>query len=111
VIPALDEADRIAESVRSEREPGVEVVDTDGGSRDATCLRAAEAGARVVSSWPGRSRPVRDGATAPDGDVILFLYGNTRLPEGCADPVRGALAPEARKLAVEARLVAAWHQR
>ena len=91
VIPALNEADRIAESVRSAQVPGVEVVVADGGSEDATCLRAAEAGARVVSSSPGRSRQMQDGAKASDGDVILFLHADTRLPDGFADQVRRAL--------------------
>lgn len=95
VIPALNEADRIAESVRSAREPGVEVVVADGGSQDATCLRAAEAGARVVSSLPGRSRQMQDGVNASDGDVILFLHADTRLPDGFAERVRGALADPA----------------
>jgi rSAM/selenodomain-associated transferase 2 len=95
VIPALNEADRIAESVRSAREPGVEVIVADGGSQDATCLRAAEAGARVVSSSPGRSRQMQDGVKASDGDVILFLHADTRLPSGFADRVRGALADPA----------------
>jgi rSAM/selenodomain-associated transferase 2 len=91
VIPALNEADRIAESVQSARAPGVEVVVADGGSRDATRLRAAEAGARVVSSSPGRSRQMQEGATASDGDVILFLHADTTLPDGFADQVRQAI--------------------
>jgi rSAM/selenodomain-associated transferase 2 len=91
VIPALNEADRIAESVRSARAPGVEVVVADGGSRDATCLRAAEAGARVVRSSPGRSRQMQEGAKASDGEVILFLHADTTLPDGFADQVRRAI--------------------
>jgi len=95
VIPALNEADRIAASIRSARAPGVEVVVADGGSGDATRLRAAEAGARVISSSPGRSRQLQDGADASQGDVILFLHADTTLPQGFAERIHHALADPA----------------
>jgi hypothetical protein len=34
---------------------------------------------------------MQDGAKATDGDVILFLHADTRLPDGFADQVRRAL--------------------
>jgi glycosyltransferase involved in cell wall biosynthesis len=114
VIPALNEADRIAESVPGARAERVEVVVADGGSRDATCLRAAEAGARVVSSSPDRSRQMQDGAKASDGDVILFPHADTRLPDGLADQLRRALealALVAWKLGIDRDRVTARYRR
>jgi rSAM/selenodomain-associated transferase 2 len=93
VIPTLREADHIQDAVRSARAPGVEVIVADGGSRDATCERAREAGARVVASAPGRARQLQAGALATtDVEAILFLHADTQLPEGWTDAVVGALA-------------------
>jgi rSAM/selenodomain-associated transferase 2 len=91
VIPTLEEADRIAHSIESARSPGVEIIVADGGSRDATRERAAAAGARVLSSEPGRGRQLAAGARATDADVVLFLHADTRLPPGWADALRSAL--------------------
>jgi rSAM/selenodomain-associated transferase 2 len=130
VIPALDEADRIAGAIESatrtraaaaaefgevgrvgqvgagseerveigfERgveEAGVqvEVWVVDGGSRDDTRERASRLGARVLCAPPGRARQLQAGVEASDGEVVLFLHADTRLPTGWADAVRGALA-------------------
>jgi rSAM/selenodomain-associated transferase 2 len=91
VIPALDEANRVAGAVASARAEGVEVLVVDGGSRDATPERARAAGARVLSSPPGRARQLSIGAQEARGDVLLFLHADTRLPPGWHAAVRGAL--------------------
>lgn len=95
VIPALDEAPRIGAAVRSARAPGVEVIVADGGSRDATRERAEAAGARVLRAPPGRAAQLEAGAKACDAPVLLFLHADSRLPEGFAEAVRGALADPA----------------
>jgi rSAM/selenodomain-associated transferase 2 len=92
VIPALHEADRIAEAIRSARSPGVEILVVDGGSRDATPEKAREAGARVLRSAPGRARQLAAGAEAVAAEALVFLHADCRLPAGYADAVRGALA-------------------
>jgi rSAM/selenodomain-associated transferase 2 len=95
VIPTLDEAERISESVLSAVGGADEVLVVDGGSRDGTPSRAETAGARVISSTPGRARQLGVGAEAAQGDVLLFLHADTQLPVGWASAVRGALADEA----------------
>jgi rSAM/selenodomain-associated transferase 2 len=95
VIPALHEADRIEEAIRSARSPGVEILVVDGGSRDATVERAREAGARVLRSAPGRARQLAAGAAASTAEVLVFLHADSRLPPGYADAVRTALADPA----------------
>ncbi len=91
VIPALDEAERVAGAVESARAPGVEVLVVDGGSADSTASVAAAAGARVVVSAPGRARQLARGAHEARGEAILFLHADTRLPAGWSLAVRAAL--------------------
>jgi len=91
VIPALDEAERIAEAVESARAPDVEVIVVDGGSSDDTAQRARDAGARVLPSASGRARQLEVGARASRGDALLFLHADTRLPAGYAAAVERAL--------------------
>lgn len=112
VIPALDEADTIGAAVESakrgranERGDGheakdglglhVEIVVVDGGSHDRTVDRARAAGARVLTSPPGRARQLETGWRATEGEVVLFLHADTRLPRGWAEAVRHALADPA----------------
>lgn len=100
VIPALNEAGRIEEAVRSaipapapDRPDAleVEVVVVDGGSEDGTAERAAAAGARVLTSPRGRARQLGAGVRASRGDVVLFLHADTRLPRGYHRAVEEAL--------------------
>jgi len=92
VIPALNEAAQIAAAAESACAPGVEVLVVDGGSDDGTPERAAAAGARVVTSRPGRARQLERGAREAHGDVLLFLHADTRLPPGYDAAIRDALA-------------------
>ncbi len=97
MIPAREEADRIAHAVESARAPGVDIIVADAGSQDATRERAQAAGARVIGSEPGRARQLRAGAAAAaaETEALLFLHADTELPSGWADAVRGALADPA----------------
>lgn len=127
VIPTLDEAERIvgavesvlyggaaARGVEAEAAPGagqgveVEVLVVDGGSRDATCRLAREAGARVlelVDEFPdregaraprrGRAHQLRLGSERTRGETLLFLHADTRLPAGWIGAVTSAMADPA----------------
>lgn len=92
VIPAIDEAPRIAEAVRSVMRPEVEVIVVEGGSRDETARLAREAGARVLESPRGRARQLRLGGERSTGEVVLFLHADTRLAVGWDEAVREALS-------------------
>jgi rSAM/selenodomain-associated transferase 2 len=90
VIPALDEAGRIGDCIRSAREAGAgEVIVVDGGSADGT-PDAAQAADRVLSSARGRAAQMNAGAAAATGDFICFLHADTRLPAGGCEAVRAA---------------------
>lgn len=93
VIPALNEAPRIEAtlaSVLAQAGPA-EVVVVDGGSSDATAALAARQ-ARVLASPPGRARQMNAGARATDGEVLLFLHADTRLPPGALAAIGETLA-------------------
>lgn len=75
VIPARDEAARIAATVSAARAIG-EVVVVDDGSRDSTAEVARAAGARVVRHPRnrGKAAAMTTGAAAvPGADLLLFL--------------------------------------
>lgn len=114
VIPALDEAEQIEAAVRSVRESqgdgtghspsgpsssgsisegtsSLEVVVVDGGSLDRTVDRARAAGARVIPSPSGRALQLEAGWRATEGEIVLFLHADTRLPTGWDAAVRTAL--------------------
>lgn len=108
IIPALNEEAEIAHAVAAiAGEPGVEVIVSDGGSRDRTAIMAMAAGARLVPSPPGRGGQQNAGARKARGRILLFLHVDTRLPENFSAQIIAALTqPEvtagAFRFAVEA---------
>lgn len=81
IIPALNEAAQIAETIASARAGHPhEIIVVDGGSQDATRELAQQAGATVITSRPGRSGQMNAGASLATGDVLLFLHADTLLP-------------------------------
>lgn len=91
IVPALDEASRIADAIATARDPDAEVLVVDGGSADATASVARDAGARVLASPPGRAVQQNRGAGEARGRVLLFLHADTRLPAGYVRHVFEAL--------------------
>src|SRR5258706_4272712 len=63
----------------------------DGGSEDATRSLAAPLADRVVVAARGRARQMNAGAAAADGDALLFLHADTRLPANADYAIAGAL--------------------
>lgn len=93
VIPALDEAPRIAAAIASAGAPLVgEIIVVDGGSSDDTAARARAAGAIVLDAPRGRARQMNAGAARATGDVLIFLHADTALPAGFDGAVAAALA-------------------
>jgi rSAM/selenodomain-associated transferase 2 len=57
-----------------------EAIVVDGGSRDKTAQMGERAGAQVIISECGRARQMNRGVREANGDVLLFLHADTRLP-------------------------------
>ena len=94
VMPALDEADGIARSLRALaplRTRGHEVIVVDGGSSDATVELARPLADRVLSAPPGRALQMNAGARAAAGEALVFLHADTRLPDHADELVSRAL--------------------
>jgi rSAM/selenodomain-associated transferase 2 len=94
VIPTLDAAAHLPACIKSVRDgvrsardsgaaiPELEIIVADGGSSDDTVARAADLGARIVTTARGRGRQLAAGADAASGDWLLFLHADTRLADG-----------------------------
>jgi rSAM/selenodomain-associated transferase 2 len=94
IIPVLNEDRLIADTLRtlsSYRESGHEIIVVDGGSRDSTVSIAAQAADRVLHGNTGRAAQMNQGIDAAQGDVLLFLHADTRLPEGAIANIVSAI--------------------
>ncbi len=83
VIPTLNEAVAIGATLASLaplRGRGHEVLVADGGSEDGTRELAAPLADRVIGAPRGRARQMNAGAAVANGDALLFLHADTRLP-------------------------------
>jgi len=83
IVPVLDEAAAIESTLRSLqplRACGNEVIVVDAGSADGTASLAATLADRVVQAPRGRALQMNAGAAIAQGDALLFLHADTRLP-------------------------------
>ena len=67
------------------------MVVVDGGSTDATTEIAQRHGARVLVCSTGRARQMNSGAQASDGEILLFLHADCRLPARALARARKAI--------------------
>jgi rSAM/selenodomain-associated transferase 2 len=84
IVPCLDEAADIADALSALaplRARGAEVIVVDGGSRDDTMKRARPLADRVMATSRGRATQMNAGAARAQGEMLLFLHADTRLPE------------------------------
>ena len=82
IIPTLNEAGCIKETITHlQKSDQVEIVVVDGGSRDNTVPLARSLGVKVLSSEPSKAVQMNTGAAGSNGDVLLFLHADTRLPD------------------------------
>ena len=95
VMPVLNEAVTIAgqlQALAPLRARGAEVIVVDGGSEDTTVDQAETGSDRVLIASRGRASQMNAGACVANGDVLLFLHADTRLPPGADRLVAAAVA-------------------
>lgn len=93
VIPTLNEAAHIRETIRSvqRQEEPFEIIVADGGSSDDT-LEIAGRYARVSKGRRGRARQLNAGAALAKAEILLFLHADTELPRGAFTAIRREFA-------------------
>ena len=99
VVPTLNEAAGVVaalEALQPLRAAGHEVVVVDGGSDDGTPELAAPRADRLANAPRGRANQMNAGARLADGDVLLFLHADTRLPDRADHLVLEGLAGSGR---------------
>lgn len=92
IIPALNEEKLIGNAVKSALNGfNTEVIVVDGGSTDSTREIASRKGAKVLSTASGRASQMNFGARQAAGDILVFLHGDSWLPEAWDYYVRGII--------------------
>ncbi|MHC4277532.1 MAG: TIGR04283 family arsenosugar biosynthesis glycosyltransferase [Planctomycetota bacterium] len=92
IIPTLNEQDSIAATLKAvkDQDGGLEIIVVDGESRDDTCDIAGRY-ATVINSRRCRAVQMNTGARYASGGILLFLHGDTTLPQGALMTIREAL--------------------
>lgn len=83
IIPTLNESTTIhpcLTALQDFRQQGHEIIVTDGGSSDNTITQAQGLYDRMITTKKGRARQMNAAAAIAQGDVLLFLHADTRLP-------------------------------
>lgn len=97
VIPVLNEARLIRSTIDAlHHQPDqFEIIIADGGSSDETVARAESRGVTVIAAPRGRGLQMNAGAAVAQGEVLLFLHADTRLPDNALTLIDAVLeSPE-----------------
>lgn len=99
IIPVLNEGNGIAATLQALaplRARGVQVIVVDGGSQDDSLAQAQPFVDHALAGPQGRARQMNTGAALAQGDVLLFLHADTRLPDAADVLVLAAIGAGAR---------------
>jgi rSAM/selenodomain-associated transferase 2 len=98
VIPTLDEASYLpsllADLERLRATVPIDIVVADGGSGDGTVAVATGRHARIVAGPAGRARQLNAGAAVAQGEWLLFLHADSRVPGATRRALLAALVDE-----------------
>lgn len=92
IIPVLNEGsiiDRTLSALRMDQ--GEELIVVDGGSTDDTIKIASRYTEKVYQFSKGRARQMNHGAENAEGDILLFLHADCKLPTGAFTLIRNTL--------------------
>lgn len=91
IIITLNEVENIELTLKSSKNAAlmstgkflpIEIIVSDGGSKDGTIELAEMHADKVIHSQKGRYLQLNNGAKASKGDILLFLHADTFLPQG-----------------------------
>ena len=95
LIPTLDEERALPALVAALAKldpPPAEILLVDGGSRDATCAIAREAGWRVLACEKGRARQINLGVEKAEGEIVCVVHADTLPPTDMVRVIEETLA-------------------
>jgi rSAM/selenodomain-associated transferase 2 len=95
IVPTLNEADGIdaaMSSLQPLRDRGSEIIVVDGASDDRTADLARPNCDRLLLAPRGRAAQMNAGAAAAQGQILLFLHADTRLPDDADQLIRIGLS-------------------
>jgi rSAM/selenodomain-associated transferase 2 len=94
IIPTLDEEKIIADCLAQfDSDADVEVLVSDGGSKDRTLeLSSQQAAVKTISARRGRGPQLNEGAQQSGGDILLFLHCDCRLPAAWKQAILSAMS-------------------
>jgi len=91
IIPVLNEASQLGcllQTLQPLRQQGCELVVVDGGSQDQSVAIARKSADQVRVAGRGRAIQMNAGASIANGDVLLFLHADTRLPDSAVEQIK-----------------------
>jgi len=93
IIPVLNEEINIGQTLTKVKTgTNIEIIVVDEGSVDNTRAIAESHGVKVIQSpIKGRAQQMNAGASIAQGEILLFLHGDTQLPPNYDDYIRKAM--------------------
>jgi len=92
IIPTLNEAEILRQTLEGLLDQPDEIIVVDGGSKDHTVKVACEYTPHVLISRPGRGLQQHTGARQAQGNVLVFVHADTQLPRAYPQLIRQALS-------------------
>ena len=94
IIPVINEATYLNQTLITVKQgENLEIIVADGGSSDETVAIALTHGVKVINcEIKGRAHQMNTGAAEAQGEILLFLHGDTLLPPNYDQQIRETIA-------------------
>ena len=94
IIPVLNEAAIIEQTLKQFDGSKVEVIVVDGGSQDNTVAIAKQIAQVIIVEGKGRAGQMNAGADLAQAEILLFLHADTHLPSNFIELATQTLSKE-----------------